>query len=81
MRIIGYKELEPCNVKSFLIIIRNSNQWPLEDSWYSDYEVTFSLNMLSKVKNIFQMLSCPAVKFTDRFLIHGEFFVDESPAK
>jgi len=35
-----------------------SGQWPLEQSWLTDYEA----------------MSCPAVKFTDRFLMHGEFF-------
>jgi len=58
-------ETRKFDLQDFSERLRNSNQWPLEDSWYSDYEV----------------LSCPAVKFTDRFLIHGEFFVDESPAK
>jgi len=58
-------ETRKFDLQDFSQRLRNSNQWPLEDSWYSDYE----------------MLSCPAVKFTDRFLIHGEFFVDESPAK
>ena len=59
VRIIGYKGLEPRDVKSFLIIIRNSNQWPLEDSWYSDYEVTFSLNLSSEWKYVLGViLSC-----------------------
>merc|ERR1712130_509234 len=58
-------ETKTFDLQDFSQRIRNNNQWPLEDSWYSDYEV----------------LSCPAVKFTDRFLIHGEFFVDESPPK
>jgi len=58
-------ETRKFDLQDFSQRLRNSNQWPLEDSWYSDYE----------------MLSCPAVKFTDRFLIHGEFFVDETPAK
>jgi len=58
-------ETKKFDLQDFSERLRNNNQWPLEDSWYSDYEV----------------LSCPAVKFTDRFLIHGEFFVDEPPAK
>merc|ERR1719264_2450668 len=58
-------ETRKFDLQDFSERLRNSNQWPLEDSWYSDYE----------------MLSCPTVKFTDRFLIHGEFFIDESPAK
>jgi len=40
-----------------------SGQWPLEQSWLTDHEV----------------MSCPAVKFTDRFLIHGEFFEEKDP--
>jgi len=56
-------ETKKFDLQDFSERLRNNNQWPLEDSWYSDYEV----------------LSCPAVKFTDRFLIHGEFFVDEPP--
>eukprot|EP00091_Calanus_sinicus_P016016 TRINITY_DN35188_c0_g1_i1.p1 TRINITY_DN35188_c0_g1~~TRINITY_DN35188_c0_g1_i1.p1 ORF type:complete len:135 (-),score=39.10 TRINITY_DN35188_c0_g1_i1:24-428(-) len=35
-----------------------SGQWPLDPSWLTDHEV----------------MSCPAAKFTDRFLMHGEFF-------
>jgi len=58
-------ETKKFDLQDFSERLRNNNQWPLEDSWYSDFEV----------------LSCPAVKFTDRFLIHGEFFVDEPPAK
>jgi len=40
-----------------------SDQWSLDPSWRSDYEV----------------MTCPAVKFTDRFLIHGEFFEEYEP--
>jgi len=40
-----------------------AGQWPLEESWLTDYEA----------------MSCPAVKFTDRFLMHGEFFEDSEP--
>jgi len=57
-------ETRKFDMQDFSERLRNNDQWPLEETWYSDYEV----------------LSCPAVKFTDRFLIHGEFFV-EPPAK
>ena len=31
--VVSFKDLDR------FIIVRNNNQWPLEDSWYSDYEV------------------------------------------
>jgi len=40
-----------------------SGQWPLDPAWLTDHDI----------------MSCPAVKFTDRFLIHGEFFEDKEP--
>ena len=83
MRTVGniYKELVVLLNLDRFIIFRNNNQWPLEDSWYSDYEVKLNDNLFIIRNTIYQVLSCPAVKFTDRFLIHGEFFIDESPAK
>jgi len=58
-------ETKKFDLQDFSQRLRNSEQWPLEETWYNDYEI----------------LSCPAVKFTDRFLIHGEFFVMEPTAK
>jgi len=58
-------ETKKFDLQDFSQRLRNSEQWPLEETWYNDYEI----------------LSCPAVKFTDRFLIHGEFFVEEPTAK
>jgi len=49
------------NLESYSEKLKHDKKWPLEESWSRDYEV----------------LSCPAVKFTDRFLIHGEFFLEE----
>jgi len=39
-----------------------TQRYPVNESWLSD----------------FQVMSCPATKFTDRFLIHGEFFKEKN---
>lgn len=62
------EKLIPVETKKFDLAAFSSKmsmeqQWPLEEGWTTDYQV----------------LSCPAVKFTDRFLIHGEFFVENQP--
>jgi len=41
-------------------VLMSDARFPLNSSWYTDYSV----------------LTCPGTKFTDRFLIHGEFFTD-----
>jgi len=51
------------DIQAFSNKLKNDETFPLTEGWDRDYEA----------------LSCPAVKFTDRFLFHGEFFVQESP--
>merc|ERR1719193_599044 len=40
--------------------LMEDNRFALNESWYTDYSV----------------MTCPGTKFTDRFLIHGEFFTE-----
>jgi len=40
--------------------VKNDARYPVNESWLTDYSA----------------LSCPALKYTDRFLIHGEFFTE-----
>merc|ERR1712059_60831 len=50
------------DLQAFASKLKTENLWPIEKSWTTDHEA----------------MSCPAVKFTDRFLIHGEFFEERT---
>jgi len=48
----------PFDLHSYTNKMKTDASYPLEDGWTTD----------------FSGMNCPAAKFTDRFLIHGEFF-------
>jgi len=50
------------DMEGFTSRLRSGEQYPINKTWESD----------------FGLMSCPAQAFTDRFLIHGEFFDAES---
>lgn len=50
------------DIEGFSARLRSGQQWPINQTWETD----------------FGFMSCPAQAFTDRFLIHGEFFDTEN---
>merc|ERR1711874_747232 len=48
------------DMRGFTNRVMNDDRWDLNQSWEKDFGTT----------------SCPAQEFTDRFLVHGEFFED-----
>ena len=49
------------DMMEYTTALMSDKRFSLNQSWYKDYSV----------------LTCPGTKFTDRFLIHGEFFTED----
>ncbi len=49
------------DIMEYTTALMADKRFSLNQSWYKDYSV----------------LTCPGTKFTDRFLIHGEFFTED----